>query len=126
MLQTEYEFTLPYGYVDGEGTMHRHGIMRLCTALDEVAAMQDARVRLNQAYLSILLLAQVVTRLGGDHGPGAGGDRTALFIRLCLSPGSVRSDQRSGAARVRNRMPVVRRPVRARSGGGGGRQCLIP
>jgi hypothetical protein len=68
MLQTEYEFTLPYGYVDGEGTLHRHGVMRLCTALDEVAAMQDARVRLNQAYLSILLLARVVTRLGGING----------------------------------------------------------
>ena len=64
MLQTEYEFTLPCGYVDARGALHRDGVMRLATALDEVAAMQDPRVRANDAYLSILLLSSVVTRLG--------------------------------------------------------------
>lgn len=64
MLQTECEFVLPCGYLEADGTLHRHGVMRLCTALDEVSAMQDARVRANGAYLSILLLSRVVTRLG--------------------------------------------------------------
>jgi len=64
MLQTEQEFTLPLGYVDADGTLHREGVMRLCTALDEVESLRDARVRANQAYLSILLLSRVVTRLG--------------------------------------------------------------
>src|SRR5438034_9103849 len=64
MLQTEYEFTLPCGLVDEAGTLHRNGVMRLATALDEVAAMQDPRVRANSAYLSILLLSRVVSRIG--------------------------------------------------------------
>ena len=64
MLQTEYEFTLPCGFVDDDGTLHRDGVMRLATALDEVDAAQDARVRANEAYQSILLLARVVTRIG--------------------------------------------------------------
>ena len=64
MLQTEYEFTLPCGFVDDDGTLHREGVMRLSTALDEVEAAQDARGRANDTYLSILLLARVITRLG--------------------------------------------------------------
>jgi hypothetical protein len=64
MLQTEYEFTLPCGYVDAQGTRHQQGVMRLATALDEVEAMRDPRVRAHGAYLSILLLSRVVTRLG--------------------------------------------------------------
>ena len=64
LLQTEYEFTLPCGYVGDDGTLHRDGVMRLSTALDEVEAMRDARVRANDAYLSILLLSRVLLRLG--------------------------------------------------------------
>lgn len=64
MLQTEFEFELPCGYVDERGTLLRHGAMRLSTALDEVEAIQDVRVRENEAYLSILLLSRVVSRLG--------------------------------------------------------------
>ena len=63
-LQTEYEFILPKGYVDSEGNLHRKGTMRLATAMDEIMPLRDARVRNNQAYLTILLLARVVTRLG--------------------------------------------------------------
>ena len=44
-LQTEFEFTLPRGYVDAEGTLHRTGVMRLATAMDEIAPMRDQRVR---------------------------------------------------------------------------------
>ena len=64
MLQTEFTFTLPHGYVDGEGTLHREGTMRMATALDEVAPLKDRRVQSNPGYLIIILLARVVTRLG--------------------------------------------------------------
>ncbi len=64
MLQTEYEFTLPLGFVDEAGTLHRDGVMRLATALDEVEAMRDPRVRANDGYLSVLLLSRVLARLG--------------------------------------------------------------
>lgn len=64
MLQTEFEFTLPYGYIDAHGNLHRQGVMRLATALDEIEPLQDARVQANEAYLGILLLSRVITRLG--------------------------------------------------------------
>jgi hypothetical protein len=63
-LQTEFEFHLPRGYVDGAGTLHRIGTMRLATAADEIYPLNDPRVTSNQAYLVILLLARVITRLG--------------------------------------------------------------
>ena len=63
-LQTEFEFVLPQGYVDRDGNLHREGTMRLATAMDEIAPLRDPRVRENQAYLVIILLARVVTRLG--------------------------------------------------------------
>ena len=63
-MQTEFEFTLPVGFVDSEGTRHQQGVMRMATALDEIAPMRDPRVRNNQAYLAIILLARVITRLG--------------------------------------------------------------
>ena len=63
-LQTEFEFTLPRGYVDGEGNLHRQGTMRLATAMDEIVPLRDLRVKSNQGYLAIILLARVITRLG--------------------------------------------------------------
>ncbi|MEW5958445.1 MAG: phage tail assembly protein [Chloroflexota bacterium] len=63
-LQTEFEFTLPRGYIDPQGNLHRHGIMRLATAMDEIAPLRDLRVRGNQAYLVIILLSRVVVKLG--------------------------------------------------------------
>ena len=64
LLRTEVEFTLPVGYVDRAGTLHRQGVMRLATAADEVQPLQDPRVIANQAYVGILLLARVLVRLG--------------------------------------------------------------
>ncbi len=63
-LQTEYNFTLPRGYVDAQGNIQREGCMRLATAMDEIAPMRDPRVRENQAYLTVAILSRVVTRLG--------------------------------------------------------------
>ena len=62
--QTEFEFTLPVGYVDQEGVVHRDGVMRLATAMDEIAPLRDLRVRQNQAYLALVLLSRVIVRLG--------------------------------------------------------------
>jgi hypothetical protein len=64
MLQTEFEFTLPKGYIDKEGNLHRQGIMRLANAKDEVSPLQDPRVQRNKAYLVIILLSRVITKLG--------------------------------------------------------------
>jgi hypothetical protein len=64
MLQTEFPFTLPMGYVDEEGNLHKEGTMRLATALDEIAPLKDPRVQSNQAYLLLILLSRVVSRLG--------------------------------------------------------------
>lgn len=63
-LRTEFEFELPRGYVDETGTVHRHGAMRLATARDELRPQIDLRVKENPAYLSVVLLSQVITRIG--------------------------------------------------------------
>ncbi|MEW2624676.1 hypothetical protein [Streptomyces sp. NPDC048106] len=63
-LRTEFEFELPRGYVDESGTLHRSGSMRLATARDELRPQIDLRVKENPAYLSVVLLSQVITRLG--------------------------------------------------------------
>ncbi len=62
--KTEYEFSLPRGFVDREGNVHREGTMRLATAMDEIIPLNDMRVQRNRAYLIIVLLSRVVTRLG--------------------------------------------------------------
>jgi hypothetical protein len=64
-MQTEVSFTLPKGYVDAGGTVHREGTMRLATARDEIEPLRDPEVRQNEAYLTVLLLSRVVTRVGG-------------------------------------------------------------
>lgn len=65
MFQTEYEFTLPCGFLDGEGNLHREGVMRRATAADEILPLKDPRVQKNPAYMVVILLSRVVTRLGG-------------------------------------------------------------
>lgn len=63
-LQTEFEFTLPQGFVDSDGTLHREGRMRLANAADEIEPLQDPRVQSNGSYLTIILLSRVITELG--------------------------------------------------------------
>ena len=63
-MKTEFPFTLPRGYVAPAGTVHREGAMRLATARDEIEPLRSAEVRQNEAYLSVLLLSRVVTRIG--------------------------------------------------------------
>ena len=63
-IQTEFPFTLPIGYVDSSGDVHKKGVMRLATAMDEIVPLRDPRVKNNSAYLSIILLARVITQIG--------------------------------------------------------------
>jgi hypothetical protein len=62
--QTEIDFELPKGYVDEAGTLHRHGVMRLATAADEILPLRDPRVQQNEAYLAVIVFARVIVRLG--------------------------------------------------------------
>ena len=64
MLITEHEFELPKGYVDGSGTLHRAGVMRLATGADEILPMKDPRVQSLPAYLIVILLSRVIVKLG--------------------------------------------------------------
>ena len=64
VLQTEFEFSLPQGYADDDGNLHREGVMRLATAADEIKPLKDPRVQANSSYLTIIILARVVTELG--------------------------------------------------------------
>jgi hypothetical protein len=64
MIQTEFEFTLPKGYLDGEGNIHRKGMMRLSRAMDEIIPMRDPRVKSNAAYATVIILSRVITKLG--------------------------------------------------------------
>lgn len=63
-LQTEFEFTLPKGYVDKEGELHKRGTMRLATARDELEPLRDPRVAENESYLTIIVLSRVIVELG--------------------------------------------------------------
>ncbi len=63
-MRTELPFTLPHGYVDAAGVVHREGTMRLATARDEIAPLRDPRVKENEAYATVIVLARVITTLG--------------------------------------------------------------
>ena len=64
VFQTEFEFNLPKGFVDEEGNLNKTGIMRLATAADEILPLKDPRVQSNPAYLTVVLLSRVITKLG--------------------------------------------------------------
>ena len=64
VFQTEIEFNLPKGFLDGDGVLHRQGVMRLATAADEILPLKDPRVQQNPAYLTVIVLSRVITQLG--------------------------------------------------------------
>ncbi len=64
-METVFDFTLPKGYIDSDGMVHRNGRMRLATAGDEMRAQRDPRVMSNPAYLTIVLLSEVITEIEG-------------------------------------------------------------
>ena len=99
-LQTEFEFTLPKGFVDSTGTLHRNGTMRLATAMDEIAPLRDMRVTANQAYLVVVLLARVITRLGSLNDVNAGVIEKMFSADLAFLQEFYRRINDAGAATV--------------------------
>lgn len=63
-LHSEFTFTLPRGLVDAQNRVHRHGVMRLATAKDEIWISKHRHVQDNPAYGFLVMLSQVITRLG--------------------------------------------------------------
>lgn len=63
-MQTEFEFTLPKGYLDDNGTLHQRGVMRLSRAMDEIVPLRDPRVKSNPAYATVIILSRVIIKLG--------------------------------------------------------------
>jgi hypothetical protein len=59
-----FDFSLPRGLLDEQGTVHRQGVMRLATARDEIAVQSDRRVQSNPAYAVLIMLSRVITSLG--------------------------------------------------------------
>ena len=102
--QTEIEFELPKGYVDDTGTLHRRGTMRLATAADEILPLRDPRVQQNEAYLTVIVLARVITRLGSLADVHAGvieglyASDLAYLQRLYDRFNSVEDDEKTAAA----------------------------
>lgn len=64
MIQTEFEFILPKGFLDSDGNLYRKGVMRLSIAMDEIVPLRDPRVKSNPAYATVIILARVITKLG--------------------------------------------------------------
>ena len=64
MLITEFDFTLPRGLIDNEGTVHRQGVMRLATAKDEIMVQKDRRTQESDAYYTLVMFSRVITHLG--------------------------------------------------------------
>ncbi|MFR8015827.1 MAG: phage tail assembly protein [Clostridiaceae bacterium] len=62
--QTEFTFTLPRGYIDDTGVIHRKGPCVSRMQRTEILPLKDPRVQQNPGYLTIILLARVITKLG--------------------------------------------------------------
>jgi hypothetical protein len=105
-LRTEFAFELPRGYVDGSGTVHRDGVMRLATARDELVPLRDDRVRENSAYLTVVLLARVVTRIGAIEDVHAGIIENLFASDLAFLQDLYRRVNQEGHTRAAVRCPA--------------------
>ena len=123
MLHTEHEFTLPIGYLDADGTLHRDGVMRLATAADEILPLKDPRVVKNPAYLIVILLSRVVTRLGTCVADHAEGDRGPVREGPRLPAGPLQRHQPAGRTPRGCDLPAL--PARVPHGGSGGRGGVL-
>ena len=103
MFQTEFEFTLPCGYLDETARCIATGVMRRATAADEILPLRDPRVAKNPAYLVVILLSRVVTRLGGVARDQSQGDREPVRRGPGLSAGPLQPDQPAGRRRAHER-----------------------
>ena len=104
-LKTEYEFSLPRGYVDKDGKLHKKGIMRLATAKDEILPLQDYRVQNNRAYLVIILLARCIIKLGEVKAINPGVIEELFSADLAYLQELYRQVNEEGVARVKVTCP---------------------
>jgi hypothetical protein len=119
-LQTEFAFTLPFGYVDSAGDVHHDGMIRLATAADEILPLRDPRVAANQAYLVILLLSRVVTRLGTLRQVDTGVIEGLFSADLAYLQDLYRSINDNGHARVAAMCPACATPFEVDTTDAGG------
>ena len=110
-LQTEFEFTLPRGYVDGEGNLHRHGRMRLATAMDEIVPLRDLRVKSNQAYLAVILLARVISKLGSLQEVNTGTIENLFSADFAFLQDFYRQINENGTSRVTTTCPECNKKI---------------
>jgi len=103
--QTEFEFTLPKGYIDENGNLHKNGAMRLATAADEILPMRDPRVQQNPGYLTIILLSRVITRLGELRAIDTKVIEKLFTADLSFLQGLYREINESGSAKLKARCP---------------------
>ncbi len=113
-LSTKFPFTLPRGYVDERGQLHREGVMRLATAGDEIWPQTDPRVRENPAYLSVLLLTRTVTNLGSLPEVDSRVIENLFASDLAFLQDLYRRINQDGGTRGRRHLPQVRARVRCR------------
>ena len=109
-LKTEFEFELPMGYVDKEGSLHKKGAMRLATAMDEITVLNDMRVQENEAYIVIVLLARVITRLGSLHSINTGVVENLFAADLTFLQEFYRQVNESGHTRREYSCPHCEKP----------------
>ena len=120
MFQTEFEFSLPRGYVDKDGRVHREGAMRLATAADEILPLKDPRVQGNPAYLVVILLARVVTRLGELEVVNPKVIEELFAADLAYLQDFYNRINGNGADGARRDLPALRRRLRGRAGDAAG------
>ena len=110
-LQTQFEFTLPRGYVDSEGNVHQRGVMRLATAMDEIAPLRDVRVGANQAYLTIILLARVVVKLGSLPQVNTGVIENLFAADMAYLQAFYRQINEEGTTIIKRRCPACQQEI---------------
>ena len=118
--QTEFNFTLPKGFVDNNGVLHREGVMRLATAKDEIAPLQDYRVQKNRAYLVIILLSRVVTRLGSVDAINPAVIERLFSSDLAYLQEFYRRINEEGSARIKTQCPACQHEYEIDLGAGMG------
>lgn len=118
-MRTEFSFELPRGYVDGAGQVHRHGVMRLATARDELVPLRDDRVRENPAYLSVVLLGRVVERIGAVTDVHAGVIEDLFASDLAFLQDFYRRINAEGHTRAQVTCPSCRTDFAVDLAGGG-------
>ncbi|WP_328377962.1 hypothetical protein OHB13_19590 [Streptomyces sp. NBC_00440] len=117
-LRTEFAFELPRGYVDEAGNVHREGVMRLATARDELIPLRDIRVQENPAYLSVVLLGRVITRLGSVTHMHDGVVENMFASDLAFLQDFYRQVNAEGHTRAGVTCPHCEQPFEVELGGG--------